>query len=203
MGIDQPFPLLSDEERAENLRATMARAPDYSEVWVFGYGSLMWNPCFSYVERRTGTVRGHSRRFCVLSARARGTPQSPGLGLGLERREDGDCCGVVYRLAGHSLDAGLQALWIREMTSGIYQPHWLPVATELGDITALTFVVDPDHPQYAGGLSPEEKAAIIVGATGHYGPCREYLARTMQELAALGVSEPDFDALFALVNARS
>lgn len=203
MRIDQPFPLLSDEERAENLRAAMARAPEDGEVWVFGYGSLMWNPCFSYVERRSGTVRGHSRRFCVLSARARGTPQSPGLGLGLERSVDGDCCGVAYRLAEHSLDTDLQALWIREMTSGIYQPHWLPVATELGEITALIFVVDREHPQYAGGLSAQEKAAIIVGAVGQYGPCREYLARTIQELAVLGVSEPDFDALFALVNARS
>jgi cation transport protein ChaC len=203
MRIDQPLPMLSDEERAENLRATMACAPDHGEVWVFGYGSLMWNPCFSYVERHTGTVRGHARRFCVLSARARGTPQIPGLGLGLERSEDGNCYGVVYRLAEHSLDADLQALWLREMTSGIYQPHWLPVATEHGEVTALTFVVDRGHPQYAGNLSAQEKAAIIVAATGHYGPCREYLARTMQELAALGINEPDFDALYALVNARS
>lgn len=195
--------MLSDEERVESLRATMACAPDHGEVWVFGYGSLMWNPCFSYVERRTGTVHGHARRFCVLSARARGTPQSPGLGLGLEPSEEGVCCGIVYCLAEHSLDADLQALWIREMTSGIYQPHWLPVTTELGEITALTFVVDQEHPQYAGGLSAQEKAAIIVAAAGHYGPCREYLARTMQELAALGVNEPDFDALYALVKARS
>ena len=194
--------MLSDEERAESLRATMACAPDHGEVWVFGYGSLMWNPSFNYAERRTGTVRGHARRFCVLSARARGTPQSPGLGLGLEPNEEGVCCGVVYRLDEHSLDADLQALWIREMTSGIYQPHWLPVVTEVGEITALTFVVDREHPQYAGGLSAQEKAAIIVAAAGHYGPCREYLARTMQELAALGVNEPDFDALYALVKAR-
>lgn len=203
MPIDLPLPTLSDEERAESLRATMARAPDHGEVWVFGYGSLMWNPSFSYVERRSGTVRDHARRFCVLSARARGTPQNPGLGLGLEPSEDDNCCGIVYRLAEHNLDADLQALWLREMTSGIYQPHWLPVATELGEITALTFVVDREHPQYAGGLSAQEKAAIIVAATGHYGPCREYLARTMRELAALGVSEPDFDVLYALVKART
>lgn len=202
MQVYEPFPRLTDEERAENLRVTMAHAPDHGEVWVFGYGSLMWNPSFSYIERRTGTVRGHARRFCVLSARARGTPQSPGLGLGLERSEDGTCCGIVYRLAEQSLDADLRALWIREMTSGIYQPHWLPVATELGEITALTFVVDREHPQYAGGLSVQEKADIILAATGHYGPCREYFTRTMQELRALGVSEPDFDALYALVSAR-
>ena len=173
------------------------------DFWVFGYGSLMWNPSFTYVERRTGTVRGHTRSFCVLSARARGTPQSPGLGLGLERNDDNDCRGVVYRLAEHSLEADLQALWLREMTSGIYQPHWVPVATELGEIIALTFVVDREHPQYVGDLTVQEKAAIILAATGRYGPCREYLARTMQELDALGVSEPDFDALYALVNARS
>jgi cation transport protein ChaC len=203
MRIDEPLPMLSDEERAESLRATMARAPDHGEVWIFGYGSLMWNPSFSYVERRTGTVRGHARRFCVLSARARGTPQSPGLGLGLEPSQDDNCCGIVYRLAEHSVDADLKALWLREMTSGIYQPHWLPAATEPGEIMALTFVVDREHPQYAGDLPAQEKAAIIVAATGHYGPCRDYLAKTMQELAALGVSEPDFDALYALVNARS
>ena len=197
-----PFPVLTDAERAQSLRNTLANAPASGEVWVFGYGSLMWSPCFAYVERRVGAVRGYQRRFCVLSARARGTPQNPGLGLGLQQ-EEGECQGIVYRLDDSGLDAGLAALWNREMTSGIYQPHWLPVATPLGEVTAITFVVDREHPQYVDNLSAEEQAGLIHRAAGEYGPSRDYLAKTLRELEALGVREPGFEDLLALVKARS
>jgi cation transport protein ChaC len=202
MRARQPFPLLTDAERAQSLRDTLANAPDGGAVWVFGYGSLMWNPEFTHVDRCMGTVRGYRRRFCVLSARARGTPEKPGLGLGLQR-EDGECQGIVYQLDGSCLETELLALWNREMTSGIYQPHWLPVKTPMGEVTAIVFVVDCTHAQYAGDLSVDEQAAIIDRAVGTYGPSRDYLARTIRELRALGVSEPGFEALLARVDERA
>ncbi|MDX1489293.1 MAG: gamma-glutamylcyclotransferase [Acidiferrobacterales bacterium] len=198
----EPFPLLTDAERARSLRDTLANVPDGGGVWVFGYGSLMWNPEFTHVDRRMGTVRGYRRRFCVLSARARGTPEKPGLGLGLQR-EDGECRGLVYQLDDRCLETDLLALWNREMTSGIYQPHWLPVETSRSEIMAIAFIVDCAHVQYAGDLSLDEQANIIHRAAGTYGPSRDYLAKTIHELAALGVSEPGFEALLAQVDARS
>lgn len=196
-----PYRPISDAARRESLRATLDAAPTPEQIWVFAYGSLMWNPEFRYVERRPGTVREHRRRLCVFSARARGTPERPGLGLGLERGT-GECHGIVYRLHPENLENDLEALWVREMTTGIYQPHWLPVMTADGELRAITFVVDRMHPQYAEALPAQEMAAIIADARGHYGPCREYLENTIRELAALGVAEPEFDALLTLVQAR-
>lgn len=202
MQIREPFPVLTDAERAQSLRNTLANTPDGGAVWVFGYGSLMWNPGFTHVDRRVGTVRGYRRRFCVLSARARGTPERPGLGLGLER-EDGECRGVVYQLDGGCIETDLLALWNREMTSGIYQPHWLPVETPRGKVAAIAFVVDCAHVQYAGDLSVDEQAAIIHRAEGTYGPSRDYLAETIRALTALGVNEPEFEVLLARVDEHS
>lgn len=198
----EPFPLLTDAERAQSLCETLRNTPDGDDIWVFAYGSLMWNPEFTHIERRVGTVYGYRRRFCVLSARARGTPENPGLGLGLQR-EDGECRGIVYQLDGDHLDGDLATLWNREMTSGIYQPRWLPVETAVGEVRAIAFVVDREHLQYAGNLSADEQAAMIQRAVGSYGPSRDYLARTIRELTALGVSEPEFEALLARVEARS
>ncbi len=191
---------LSDAARSASLRATLAAAPAPDAMWVFAYGSLMWNPEFRYLERRPGTVHHHRRRLCVFSARARGTPERPGLGLGLEPAQ-GECYGIVYRLHPESLEQDLQTLWRREMTTGIYQPHWLPVALRETEVRAIAFVVDCTHPQYAAALPTEEMAAIIADACGHYGPCREYLEHTVHELAALGVEEPEFNAILARVRA--
>lgn len=197
-----PYKRLTDTAREESLRAILAALPRANQAWVFAYGSLMWSPCFTYVECRTGTVYGYQRRLCVLSSRARGTPENPGLGLGLQPG-DGDCQGIVYRLDPKNVDGDLKTLWEREMTSGIYQPHWLPVETRKGNVSAVAFVVDQSHPLYAGQLSQREMVEIIVQASGKYGPCREYLINTVRELAALGVSDPEFDALLVRVNART
>lgn len=163
----------------------------------------MWNPDFPYVERRFGTVYGYRRRLSVWSSRARGTPEKPGLGLGLELKADDQCKGVVYRVDPKVLEEGLKAIWEREMTTGIYRPYWLPVETEEGDVTAITFVVNREHPQYASELPRHEMVAIIAEARGKYGPCREYLANTVHALAALGVDDPEFNALLSLVNTRA
>ncbi len=202
MQFQKPFPLLSDAKRAQSLRSTLAAAPNADGVWIFGYGSLMWDPCGSVIERRTGSVQAHCRRLCVWSARARGTPERPGLGLGLERG-GGVCHGIVYRLDAQTAGDDLKALWEREMSSGIYQPHWLPVETDKGCLDAITFVVDTEHPQHAKHLTRQEMVEVIAQASGEYGPCREYLEKTVDALAVLGVNDSELDALVSAVHAKT
>ena len=196
-----PFAPLSAEARAASLMQALAGSPEGDAVWLFAYGSLMWDPCFAVAERRSATLDGFRRGFNVWTALARGTPERPGLGLGLEPG-DGRCRGIAWRLDPDRVREGLEAIWRREMHTAIYRPHWLNVGTGDGDITALTFVVDPAHPQFAGGLPPGHAADLIAAAAGKYGSCRDYLADAVAALAALGIDDPDLTTLHDLVTAR-
>ena len=194
------FEELSDAARAASLRATLASAPPSGEVWVFAYGSLIWRPCFDHVERRAASLAGYARRFSVWTLIARGSPAAPGLALALEAAA-GHCYGVAYRLAPATVEAGLQALWAREMLTSIYRPHWLPVAIDGRLLPAITFVAEPTDPQYAGRLPAAEQAEIIAGARGKHGSCRDYLANTVAELAAFGVEDAGLTDLLRRVDA--
>lgn len=189
---------LSAKARAANLRATLAERPD-SKVWIFGYASLMWKPELAYVDRRLGRVHGYQRRLNVWTVRARGTPENPGLGFGLEKRDNGCCQGVVYCLASRTREQDLIGLWEREMTTGIYQPFWLTVETSEGNVEAIAFVVDEAHPQYANVTSHEEIATTIARAHGEWGSCRDYFMRTMRELTALGIEEPGLQSVSSII----
>jgi len=189
---------LSARARAESLSSTLAGRLE-GEVWIFGYASLMWRPDVAYIDRRLGIVRGYQRRLNVWTIRARGTPEHPGLGFGLERNENGSCQGVVYCLDVQAREQDLAALWEREMTTGIYRPSWLTVETGEGNVEAITFVVDEAHPQYADSLTQEQMAAAIAGAHGEWGSCHDYLRHTMRELGKLGIEEPELKTVFALV----
>lgn len=180
-------PPLSDAARADSLRATLAAAPSQSDIWVFAYGSLIWNPCFAVADRRAVMLPTHRRAFNVWSMLARGTPDRPGLGLGLE--PGGTCTGVAFRLDDASLEKDLATLWAREMHSGIYMPEWLTVTADSGPYTALCFVADPSHAQYAGTLPDDDVAAVIASAEGKFGSCRDYLASTVQALDAHGFAD--------------
>lgn len=179
-----PVPPLSDAARADSLRETLAAAPSQSEVWVFAYGSLIWDPCFTASDRRAVTLTSHRRAFNVWSMLARGTPEQPGLGLGLE--PGGTCTGLAFLLNDTNLQTDLAALWAREMHSGIYVPEWLTVTADSGPFTALCFVADTSHAQYAGVLQDDDVAAVIASAEGKFGSCRDYLASTVQALDAHG-----------------
>ncbi len=193
-----PVPPLSEAARADSLRATLAAAPTQSEIWVFAYGSLIWNPCFAAAEHRTTTLPTHRRAFNVWSMLARGTPDRPGLGLGLEL--GGTCSGLAFRLDDASLEIDLETLWAREMHSGIYVPEWLTVTADSGPFTALCFVADPAHPQYAGPLPDDTVAAVIAAAVGKFGSCRDYLASTVHALAAHGFVDADLQTMLDLVD---
>ncbi len=196
-----PVPPLSNAARAESLRAALAAAPTRAEIWVFAYGSLIWNPCFTAADSRAVTLPTHRRAFNVWSMLARGTPDRPGLGLGLE--SGGTCSGVAFRLDDATLEKDLDTLWAREMHSGLYLPEWLPVASDEGSLTALCFVADTDHPQYAGALPDDDVVAVIAAAEGKFGSCREYLASTVRALETHGFTDAALQSILDRVEAMA
>ena len=195
-----PYHELSDEALVESQRMIMASAPT-GGVWVFGFGSLMWNPCFSFTDHRPATITGYERKFHILSTKARGTPDKPGLGLCLEKANR-ECCGVAYLLRDDELEHSLDALWRREMTTGIYEPAWCEIGFKTGDVTlAITFIVNHTNRQYIGPMPVQQMAAIIARASGEYGTCRDYLSMTIAVMSELGVHDLELDELLREVDA--
>jgi len=169
-------------------------------VWIFAYGSLMWDPDFPHGESETALLRGYHRSFCLYSYDYRGSRMRPGLTLGLDR--GGACRGIVLRLPPESLAGAIDRLWTREMTAPrVYDMRLLPVRTACGNGKAYAFTVRRDHPDYSGHLSPEETARIIAGAVGRRGACRDYLADTMRHLTVLGLADAPLTRLAARVEA--
>jgi glutathione-specific gamma-glutamylcyclotransferase len=181
------------------LQAVLAARTDPHDIYVFAYGSMMWDPLFEPAERHAASLVGYRRSFCVWSLVARGTPETPGLALGLEEYAGMSCDGIVFRLNPLTTEADLEATWQREMYTAIYQPNWLDVETEAGKVRAISLVVDKGHPQYAAGLDQNEAASIIASAAGENGLCRDYLSNTARELAAIGCPDSQIDALNELV----
>ena len=190
---------LTDEQLSASLTATLAKKPKGAGWWVFGYGSLLWNPLFPIAEARAGIVYGLHRRFCLRSLASRGTPDQPGLVLALE--PGGACQGVVYRLPSPLALDELHLLWRREMVVAAYNPRWIQVQSGDRRITALTFVVRRDHVQYAR-LSHEEETAVIAEACGAFGSSCDYLMRTRAALASHGIVDRYLEQLARDVQRR-
>ena len=193
----KPFPPLSDRARHSSLQATLAARPaDALELWLFAYGSLMWDPRFQYAEARPARLMGWQRSFCVWTTLARGTLAAPGLGLALI--PGGECHGLAFRIAAGDQDAVLPQIWQREMWTDVYQPAWLRL-----DIAAaaIAFTANRGSGQCAGRLSFDDTVAHIAQASGERGRCRDYLANTVAELARLEIADPSLDALLAAVDA--
>ena len=167
---------------APEVAACLARRCD---IWIFGYGSLMWNPGFPHRVAEPALLHGWHRSFCIYSHRYRGTPERPGLVLGLDR--GGSCRGMAFRVgAAHAAEA-LHYLWEREMVGGVYHMREVGVRTAAGVIPAHAFTVRRTHPGYAGRLSLERTAQLILQGLGGRGPCREYLENTVRQLECLGL----------------
>lgn len=162
------------------------------EFWVFGYGSLMWNPGFDHVERRGAELSGYQRSFCLASVRYRGTPEAPGLVLALEPREGALCRGIAFRVSREKATDALAYLRERELGTGSYFERRLPLTLlDTGvQVRALCYVMDTGHDQYRGHLDDDTRADIIARASGPAGSNREYLYRTLENLTHLGVDEP-------------
>jgi glutathione-specific gamma-glutamylcyclotransferase len=166
-----------------------------TQLWVFGYGSLIWDPGFPVAERRIARAQGWHRSFCMRSIHHRGTVAAPGLVLALDRAEDAVCDGVAFAVTRGAEVETLAALRERELISSAYLEQVLPLQTSAGRIEALAYVIDPDHAQYCGGLPLEEQAGIIAQAVGGRGPNRDYLWSTAAHLAELGIADPDLEWL--------
>jgi len=162
------------------------------DFWVFGYGSLIWDPGFAVAERSVARLDGWHRSFCMRSIHHRGSVAEPGLVLALDRAAGARCDGVAFRVAPGAEEATLLALRARELVSSAYLETSLPVTLADGRrLQALAYVIDRDHAQYCGGLPREEQARIIARATGGRGANRDYLFATADHLAALGLADAD------------
>jgi cation transport protein ChaC len=191
--VGQEGRALSDEQLSESLTTTLAAKPKGAGWWVFAYGSLLWNPLFPFADARPALLRGLHRRFCLYSMASRGTPERPGLVLGLDR--GGACTGVAYRLPAPLAIDELHLLWRREMVVGSYRPCWVRVRSGDRELVALTFAVRHAHPQYAGKLPLDEQAGVIATAAGAFGSTRDYLERTRVALVTHGIIDPYLEVL--------
>lgn len=179
-------------EKANNLPPLPA-----GDLWVFGYGSLMWKPGFAHAEVRAARICGYHRALCVRSWVYRGTPEVPGLVVGLDR--GGSCIGRAFRVPAADKHAVADYLYERELATNVYLPKLVPVQLDNGQrVLALTFIVDRTHAQYAGRLSVEEATEIVRHAYGRNGPNTEYILHTVAHLDELGID----DSLLHQVRAR-
>jgi cation transport protein ChaC len=168
-------------------------------VWVFAYGSLMWNPEIAFAEARPGFLHGYHRSFCLYSRDYRGTPERPGLVLGLDR--GGSCRGIAYRLPPDGLGPAIDRVWAREMAGEVYRMRPVTVSTPQARLAAYAFVVRRDRPDYAGRLGAEEVVRIIAVAKGGRGTGRDYLASTVRHLEELGIEDGPLHRLHEQVEA--
>jgi cation transport protein ChaC len=181
--------LRTDEERAASLADMLATHPLPGQgVWVFGYGSLIWNPIILHDERRVTVLEGFHRAFCLGTPAGRGTPENPGLVLGLA--VGGQCEGVAFHVAEADIAAELDLLWRREMVADGYVAQWVSLRCPDGaTIPAVAFVVNHEAAYYAGDLPEEETVRRLATASGELGSSAEYLLRTRDGLRALGLHD--------------
>jgi cation transport protein ChaC len=163
-------------------------AGNSADLWIFGYGSLMWRPGFAFAERSPALLKGVHRAFCVYSTRYRGTPEKPGLVLGLDH--GGSCRGIAFRVAREHVEGTREYLTGREMLNKVYREAMRPIRLDDGrSVTALAYIVDRSHQQYVRGLTRERLVELIHGGHGQMGPCRDYVLNTLASLAELGIED--------------
>lgn len=171
-------------------------------MWVFGYGSLLWNPGFEVAESVIGTLPDYARSFCMRSIHHRGTVENPGLVLALDQQVGEACEGVALKVVAGQEGETLAYLRERELISSAYVEKELSVQLHDGrEVTAVVYVIDEAHDQYCGGLPLEEQAQIMAHAVGGRGPNTEYLYNTADHLASVGLHDPALEWLAGRVKA--
>jgi cation transport protein ChaC len=176
---------LSDDALDRSLDEVLAGRGPGEPLWIFAYGSLMWNPGLAFVAKRVGTIYGFHRNFCLWSRINRGTPERPGLVLTLER--GGSCRGLAFRLAQSTSREELRALWRREMSLGSYHPRWIDCHAGGERFPVLAFIVNRACSGYAGRLPVAAMVQSIATARGRYGSSAEYLFQTQAALESHGI----------------
>ena len=158
------------------------------DLWVFAYGSLMWRPSFAHSEHQTAMLRGFHRSLCVYSHFHRGTPDQPGLVMGLDR--GGSCKGLAYRVRSADAETTIAYLREREQVTSVYVEKLLPIRLADGRQTvALAYTIDTAHRQYAGRLERETALELVRDAQGVSGPNPDYVLRTHEQMLALGIKD--------------
>ena len=174
-----------------------------TELWVFGYGSLMWRPGFDFIEKAPAALIGAHRSLCIYSFHHRGTQENPGLVLGLD--EGGACRGLAFRVGAETRDATLSYLREREQVTDVYVEAMKPVSLLDGsgrEIDALCYIVDHAHPQYAGRLSLERQAELVRKAVGQSGANIDYVLNTVRHLEEAGIHDVELMALAQRLSAQ-
>jgi glutathione-specific gamma-glutamylcyclotransferase len=179
-----------DDDYEASLQATLA-AGDWQgqDVWVFAYGSLLWNPAFEAAEQVAAVLPGWHRAFCIRLTRFRGTPQQPGLMMSLV--PGGSCRGALFRIRGEHVLDSLRKLWRREMTvkPPNTPPRWVVARAGPAAVKAIVFAADRQGPNFVSGLSGEQIAQLLCSAVGHWGSGAEYLMQTVDQLERLGIRD--------------
>lgn len=158
------------------------------DFWVFGYGSLIWHPGFDFLEEQKAQLYGWRRALCIHSWVHRGTQETPGLVLGLDR--GGSCSGLARKVSADKRDPVIAYLRERELVTNVYLEKWVPIRLENGErVEALTYVVDRNHKQYAETMALEKLVSIVSSAEGKSGKNRDYVANTVASLQALGIHD--------------
>ncbi len=191
---------LKPTELLASLRNALEPWEPGTPFWIFAYGSLMWNPKFTFDARRAATIRGYHRSFRLWSRINRGTPENPGLVLTLER--GGSCRGLVYRIAPDLVQEQMNLIWKREMNYDSYRPRWLNCAVGGEKLKALCFTVNRRCSGYTGDIPEEVMVEAIASAAGHFGPAHDYLFKTAETLHEHGIRDSRVEHLAGLVKAR-
>jgi len=197
VAIPANFEILDQESREASRLSALAGVGVEQGVWVFGYGSLMWNPAFHFADRVPGTIHGWHRSFCLSAPVGRGSVDQPGLMLALDR--GGSCRGFAFRIEPQKVQSETRILWRREMISGGYVPRWVSVRTSEGPMRALTFTGNRNDPRYVGRLPLEAAVHALAMAEGPLGRARDYLHNTVVHLDELGVGDGALHRLLDLV----
>jgi glutathione-specific gamma-glutamylcyclotransferase len=199
-GLGPGVRFVTDAERNAQVEAILAQAPRPGRIWVFAFGSLIWNPAFHFVERRTARIHGFHRQFCLWARAGRGSAEKPGLMLSLV--SGGSCTGVAYRLARRAAATELDVLWRREMATMAYRPVWTTAHTPEGPEPAIAFSANREHERYVPGLEEAAVARYLATGAGIMGRCCDYLFDTVAHLRQLGIRDRRLEALEKRVRAQ-
>ena len=197
MSAGGPVRALSEDELRRSRETMLVAHPSDQDLAVFAYGSLIWNPAFHFVRRELAHVHGFHRRFCLWTSLGRGTPERPGLMLGLDT--GGSCRGVLYTIAAAEIGSELEIVWRREMVTGAYRPAWVRARTAAGPRRAIAFLINHAHARYAGRLDDAAIVRAIATACGPLGACADYLFSTTAHLDQLGIVDRSLRRLSRLV----
>jgi glutathione-specific gamma-glutamylcyclotransferase len=188
------MPLYDQHGQADFVTPPGRYAPSHGALWVFGYGSLMWRPGFAHSLSCKAMLRGWRRSLCIYSHVYRGTPERPGLVLGLDR--GGACRGVAFRVEAGSREKTIRYLREREQPTAVYLERTVPIVLETGErVGALVYVADRLHPQYAGRLTREAMLELVRAGTGKSGDNASYVTETYNHLLTIGVRDLDLQWL--------